>query len=207
MRLYDITHPLSSSTAAWPGDTRFTLEPTWQMTQGSSVNLSRVTLGLHNGTHTDAPFHYDQQGLRMEEVPLDRYLGQARLVALEGRAVITESDLACLDLTGADRLLVRTGSCPDYTRFHEGFTYFESGAIRYLAAKGIRLLGTDAYSVDAFDSTELPAHLACRASDILILENLNLAGVPPGDYDLIALPLKLQGADGSPVRAVLRARG
>ncbi len=204
MRLYDITHPLGNATAAWPGDTSFQYEPTWEMSKGSSVNLSKVTLGLHNGTHTDAPYHYDDNGQRMDQVPVDRYIGRARLVALEGRRVLTEADVASLDLGGVERLLIRTGSCPDPTRFNEQFTYFDPAAVRLLAAKGVRVLGTDAHSVDSFDSKDLPAHNACREGDILIMENLNLAGVPVGDYELIALPLKLVGADGSPVRAVLR---
>lgn len=204
MRLYDITHPLGNSTAAWPGDTTYHYEPTWQMSQGSAVNLSKVTLGLHNGTHTDAPYHYDDQGLRMDQVPVDRYIGPARVVALEGRPVLTETEMQSLDLNGVERLLIRTGSCPDPTRFNEGFTYLEPAAIAYLAARGVRLVGTDAHSVDAFDSKDLPAHNACRLGGILILENLNLVGVPVGDYELIALPLKLVGTDGSPVRAVLR---
>lgn len=207
MRLYDITHPLGNATAPWPGDTAFEYEPTWQIAQGSSVNLSKVTLGLHNGTHTDAPYHYDEQGLRMDQVPLHRYIGRARVVALEGRSVLSEVDMHSLDLTGVERLLIRTGSCPDPTCFNEAFTYLEPEAVRYLAAQGVRLLGTDAHSVDAFDSKDLQAHNACRESGMLILENLFLAGVPVGDYELIALPLKLVGADGSPVRAVLRGLG
>jgi arylformamidase len=205
MRLYDITHPLSVSTAHWPGDTPFNLAFTARLTQGESVNLSKVTLSPHNGTHADAPYHYDETGARMDQVEPERYIGPARLVALEGRRLIDVSDLASLGLAGVERLLVRTGSCPDPTRFHPDFTAFTAAAIRYLAEQGVRLLGTDAHSVDPMESKDLEAHHACGAAGILIVENLNLAGVPAGDYELIALPLKLVGADGSPIRAVLRA--
>jgi len=204
--LYDITHPLGNSSAPWPGDTAFTLDLTCKIADGAAVNISRLTLSPHNGTHADAPLHYDAAGVAMADVPPDRYIGPARLLALQARSAITRSDLAHLDLQGVTRLLVRTGSCPDPARFYPDFTYFEPDAVQYLGAQGVGLIGTDAHSMDPADSKDLPAHHACRRAGILILENLNLASVPPGDYELIALPLKLVGADGSPVRAVLRQR-
>lgn len=205
MRLYDITHPLHEATAHWPGDAPFRLEFTARLSQGDPVNLSALSLSPHNGTHADAPFHYDDQGAGMADVPLDRFIGPARFVALEGRDLIRRSDLERLDLAGVERLLIRTGSCPDYTRFNPGFTAFDPEAIRYLAGLGVRLIGTDAHSMDPMEGQGLSSHHACRKAGILILENLNLTAVPPGDYELIALPLRLVGADGSPVRAVLRA--
>lgn len=204
MRLYDITHPLCNATAHWPGDEPFHLEFTATLTAGSSVNLSRISLSPHNGTHVDAPYHYDDAGLHMDEVPLDRYIGPALLVALEGRALITEADVRALGLSGVERLLVRTGSYPDYTRFNPEFTAFAPEAIAYLAQAGVRLIGTDGHSMDPMNSKDLPSHRACGRAGILILENLNLANVPPGSHELIAFPLRLTGADGSPVRAVLR---
>lgn len=204
MKLHDITHPLGNSSTHWPGDTPFRLTPTAQMAQGSAVNLSEVTLCLHNGTHADAPFHYDNAGRTMAETPLEPFIGRARVIELIHRPAVTLADLQGLDLAGVERVLIRTGSCPDPTRFYEGFTYLEPEAIRYLGALGVKLVGTDAHSVDPFTSTDLPAHSACRETGLFILENLNLSGVEPGDYELIALPLKLVGGDGSPVRAVLR---
>ncbi|MFZ5817351.1 MAG: arylformamidase [Bacillota bacterium] len=204
MRLIDITHPLGAATAPWPGDTPCSVEPTARLDRGDSVNLSKITLSPHNGTHADAPFHYDQQGAFMAEVPIERYVGRARVVALEGRRSVTEADLRAIDLGGVERVLIRTGSCPDLSRFNPDFTYFEPEAVRYLASQGVRLLGTDAHSVDPGSSKDLPAHRACAEAGILILENLQLNDVAPGDYELIALPLKLEQADGSPVRAVLR---
>lgn len=204
MKLIDITHPLGVSTVEWPGDVPFSLEPTARIVQGDSVNLSRVTLSLHTGTHADAPFHYDDQGRCMADIPLERYVGRCRLVHLEGRRMITADDLRALNLGGVERVLIRTGSCPDLSRFHPDFTAMAPEAIEYLASIGVGLIGTDAHSVDPADSTDLPAHRACARTGLLILENLRLTGVEPGDYELIALPLKLERADGSPVRAVLR---
>lgn len=204
MKLIDITHPLGASTAEWPGDTPFTLEPTARISQGDAVNLSKVTLSPHNGTHADAPFHYDQQGAFMADLPLERYVGRCRLIALEGRRSVSEADLRAVDLDGVERVLIRTGSCPDLSRFNPDLTYLEPEAVRYLASVGVGLIGTDAHSVDPSESKELPAHRACAQAGILIIENLRLTDVEPGEYELIALPLKLERADGSPIRAVLR---
>lgn len=204
MKLWDITHPLTNSTAAWPGDTPYQFRLNWQIKEGSSVNVGHVTLSPHNGTHADAPYHYDDQGATMEQVDLSRYIGPALVVGLEGRTMIERADVEGLNLGGVERLLIRTGSCPDPNRFHHDFTAFAPEAIRYLAGQGIRLIGTDAHSVDPEESKELPAHHACRKAGMLILENLNLAEVPEGRYELIALPLKLAGADASPIRAILR---
>lgn len=203
-KLIDITHPLGTTTAPWPGDVPFSLEPTARLTEGDSVNLSKITFSPHNGTHADAPFHYDQQGAFTADLPLERYVGRAQLIALEGRRSVSEGDLRALSLTGAERVLMRTGSCPDPSRFNPEFTYIEPGAVRYLASQGVKLIGTDAHSVDPSDSKELPAHRACAETGTLILENLHLTGVEPGEYELIALPLKMERADGSPIRAALR---
>lgn len=204
MRIWDITHPLANSTAAWPGDTPYQFRLNWQIAAGSTVNVGHVMLSPHNGTHADAPYHYDDQGATMEQLDLARYIGPAQVVHLEGRRMIEVADLQALDLARTMRLLVRTGSCPDPSRFQTDFTAFAPAAIEYLAECGIHLIGTDAHSVDPAESKELPAHQACRAAGMLILENLNLAEVPEGRYELIALPLKLVGADASPIRAILR---
>ncbi|MDF2630948.1 MAG: arylformamidase [Symbiobacteriaceae bacterium] len=205
MKWYDISRPLHAATASWPGDEPFRLERTMALAVGESVNLSKISLSPHNGTHADAPYHFDDAGARMDEVPVERYIGPARVVALEGRELITLADVQRLDLAGVERLLVRTGSYPDYTRFNPNFTAFAAEAIAYLAEMGVRLIGTDAHSMDPMTSHDLPAHKACGRTGMLILENLDLAAVPPGDYELIALPLRLVGADGSPIRAVLRS--
>jgi arylformamidase len=204
MKLFDITHPLGPATTPWPEDTAFGIEQTVTIAAGAPVNVSRITLSPHNGTHADAPYHYDDAGLRMDEVPLAPFIGRARLVSLEGRPSIGAADLQGLNLTGVERLLIRTGSCPDLSRFNPGFTYLEADAVDLMAQQGIKLVGTDAHSVDEATSKDLPAHLACGRAGMMILENLNLTAVPPGDYELIALPLRLVGADGSPIRAILR---
>lgn len=202
--IYDITRPLSAATAPWPGDTPFRLEWTWTQAAGSSVNVSAITASPHVGTHADAPYHFDSAAPAMDAVDLAPYLGPCRVVALEGRPAIGLADLESLGLAGVQRLLVRTGSSPAAERFNPGFTWLAPDAAAYLAGLGLLLFGTDAPSVDPYDSTDLPAHRALGRGGVAILENLALEAVPPGDYELIALPLRLVGADASPVRAVLR---
>lgn len=207
MRLIDITHPLSERTATWPGDTPFSLTETARIARGAAVNLSVIRTSPHVGTHADAPLHYEERGAGMAELPLEPFVGPCLVVALEGRQAITVDDLRQLGLQlGLERLLVRTGSCPDLSRFYPDLTYFEPDAIHYLASLGVKLIGTDAHSVDPSESKDLPAHRACGQTGIFIVENLRLGEVEPGEYELIALPLKLEAADGSPVRAVLRTR-
>lgn len=203
--LHDITRPLAAGTAPWPGDTPFSLRWTWTQAAGAAVNVSAFTMSPHTGTHADAPYHCDAAAPGMDAVGLAPYLGPCRVADLSGRAAVTAADLGALDLTGVRRLLVRTGSNPAVDRFNPGFTWLEPVAAEVLAALGVMLFGTDAPSVDPYDSQDLPAHRALGRGRIAILENLWLDAVAPGDYELIALPLRLAGADAAPIRAVLRA--
>ena len=175
--------------------------------KGESVNVAALRMSAHTGTHADGPFHVDSDGIRIGAAPLAAYLGHATLLEVSGAEAL---DLALVEraLAGAvvERLLVRTGCWSDPDRFPEHFPAFTPAAAERLAAAGVRLVGTDAPSVDPFDSKTLDAHHAFGRAGIAILENLKLDGVPVGEYELIALPLRLEEADASPVRAALRAR-
>lgn len=209
-RLWDISRPVSPTTPVWPGDVPFRLGWTLRVADGASVNLGRLELSPHTGTHADAPRHSADEGTAMADVPLDAYLGPARLVeALGWRNAadvwITADDARrALAGEGCERVLFRTGCWTDPQRFPERFPAFHPEAAALLLNAGVRLLGTDAPSMDPFDSRDLPVHHALRHRGAANLENLLLDGVPEGTYELIALPLRLEGADGSPVRAVLR---
>ena len=206
MPVYDISRPLGPATEPWPGDTPLSLAWGMRLADGASCNVSAITLSPHVGTHADAPYHYSDQGAPMAAVALDPYLGPATVIDLPGRTCITAADLAPLLPAAARRVLLRTRDrAPrDPYAFDRGFTCLAPDAVALLAERGCRLVGTDAPSVDHLTSQDLPAHKACLAHNIYILENLELAHVPDGEYELIALPLRLEGADGSPVRAVLR---
>ncbi len=203
VRLYDITRPVSSALAGWPGDTPYAYEMLCRLEQGDSVNLGSLRLSPHTGTHLDAPFHYRDDGSTVGELDLHLYLGRAAVVGVEGRATIRREDIPAAFLP-VPRLLLRTGGWPNSAVFPQTIPVLAPDVPEWLREQGVTLLGLDVPSVDALDSKDLPIHHALGANGIAILEGLDLRGVPEGFYELIALPLRLEGADGSPVRAILR---
>lgn len=204
--LYDITRTISPTIAVWPGDTPFTLAHVMRLDEGSSVNLTTFTTTAHLGTHADAYYHYESAGAHPAGMPLDAYIGRARVVTVpkEDGPLLPE-DFRHVDLSQAERLLVHSAVSRLADReWPETFPYLSVELITWLAGLNIRLIGLDSPSVDAFTSTDLPCHHALNRHRMVNIELLQLDGVPDGDYELIALPLKLDGACGSPVRAVLR---
>lgn len=206
-RLYDISRELRAGMAVWPGDSPYELRPVLNRADGSSVNLTTLILSAHTGSHVDAPYHFTDDGPRMDEVDLSAYWGPAQVVTIARESGPLEpADFAGYDLGRAPRLLVHSAaSAGDPTVFPAAFVYPGPALADHLGVNGVVLYGTDAPSMDAADSTTLPGHNALRRNRIAILEGLDLTGVPDGLYELAALPLKIAGGDGSPVRAVLRA--
>lgn len=204
-RLYDISRPVAAGIPVWPGDAEYRTRWTLRRSEGSSVNVAEISLSAHTGTHADAPFHVDESGGRVSELPIGAFLGPARVVDVAGRSAIDLELVEGLLGTGAgDRLLFRTGCWREAGRFPEEFPAFEPAAARRLAEARVPLVGTDAPSVDPFEAKELRSHRALMDGGVAVLEGLLLDGVPEGRYELIALPLRLTEADASPVRAVLR---
>jgi arylformamidase len=204
--LYDITRFVSPSLAVWTGDTTYSVQQMLSLDAGSSVNLTTLNMTAHLGTHADAYYHYTKGGAFIGEMPLTAYIGKARVVTVNKRdGALTEEDFAHIDLNNAERLLIHSNvSHLPPNEFPTEFPYLTAELVRWFANFGIRLIGLDSPSVDAFDSTTLPSHHAIREHGMVNLEGLYLRDVPDGDYELIALPLKLDLACGSPVRAVLR---
>ncbi len=203
---YDITRTITPTTAVWPGDSPYAVAPTLQITAGASVNLTTLTLSPHTGTHIDAYFHYEQEGAHPATMPLDAYIGRARVVSVTKEdGPLLPTDFAHVDLVAAERLLIHSliSDLPD-DQWPARFPYLSVELITHLAGLGVRLIGLDSPSVDAFDSKDLPCHHALYRYKMTNIELLQLRGVPDGDYELIALPLKLDLACGSPVRAILR---
>lgn len=169
------------------------------------MNVAAFTATTHAGTHADAPLHYDPSGEDAASVDLSAYLGRCRVVDARGAgAVITTTFLAGRVSDPPPRLLLRTFDRFPHGRWVSDFTAVAAEAIDWLAGLGVRLIGVDSPSLDPESSKSMDAHLAVRAHGMSILEGLVLDEAPPGDYDLIALPLRLEGLDSSPVRAVLR---
>jgi arylformamidase len=220
--IYDLSPVIGPSLAVWPGDTPPSREILLDMRRGDHLTLSTLKSTVHVGAHADAPSHFSRDGESIEKRPLDLYLGPCRLVRIRAvrGAALQPADLAGVlvpraagslpppgDAHATDevtRLLIDTGSFPDPRSFNEDFAALSPALVDDLHARGVRLVGLDSPSVDLFASKDLSSHQALLRHDMAILEGLVLAHVPEGVYELIALPLPLAGADGSPVRAVLR---
>lgn len=207
--IYDITRLVTPSLPVWPGDTPFSAAHMMRLSDGAAVNLTTLTLSAHTGTHADAYYHFADGAAHPAAMPLEAYIGPARVISVTKRdGALVPADFAPGALANVERLLIHShvSDLPD-DQFAETFPYLSEALIAYLAAQGTRLIGLDSPSVDAFDSKDLPCHHALRAHKMVNLECLYLRGVPDGDYELVALPLKLDAACGSPVRAILRELG
>ncbi|HUH12177.1 MAG TPA: cyclase family protein [Longimicrobiales bacterium] len=203
MKLRDISQPLSAATAVWPGDQPVELAWTMRRERGDSVNVAAVTFSVHAGTHADGPLHVTDDGAGAGTLPLEAYIGPALVVDARGHERLDERALDGVPLEGVERLLFRTRERGDAAVFPERIAALSPALARRLAAGGLRLLGTDAPSVDPLDAKELTAHRVLAEAGVVHLENLVLDDVPPGRYTLVALPLRLLEADSAPVRAVL----
>ena len=208
-RILDISRPVRAGIPVWPGDTPFEYRRSWKIGGGCPVNVGQVTMSLHTGAHTDAPYHFDDAGAAIADVDLSKYLGPCVVVDARpaGRGLVPADLPAGTEaaLRGAPRLLVRMYAARP-TGFDEHLPHLTPEMADWLAARGVVLVGVDSDSMDAFDSKELAAHHRLASHGIAILEGIDLSSVTPGVYDLDALPLRLVGADASPVRAVLVTR-
>ncbi|PGS02146.1 MULTISPECIES: arylformamidase [Bacillus] len=200
----DISQPLNNDIATWPGDTPFSYEVSWAKEQSGSVNVGKLTMSIHTGTHIDAPFHFDNNGKRVLDLDVNVYVGKARIIDVSGIESIGAKELEKFPLDGVERLLLRTSSHGNAQEFPQVIPYLRADIAPFLSEKGIRLIGVDIPSVDPLDDKELAAHHQLFKYGIHILENVVLDHAQDGDYELIALPLALTDADGSPVRAVIR---
>lgn len=202
-RLLDISPRVSARIGVWPGDVPFRRIEALRLADGANIDLSSVTTTLHVGAHVDAPSHYVAAGASIDRRPLDLYFGPCQVisVALPRGARIRPADFDAP--VKAPRILFHTGSYPDPEVFTTDFNSLSPELVAYLATREVRLIGLDTPSVDPFDDRALEAHHALDRHDMANLEGIVLDQVPDGLYTLIALPLAIEGADASPVRAAL----
>ena len=212
MKVWDISRTLSNDFAEWPGDEPFHYRVTKEIAKGATVNLGAVTMSIHNGTHADARFHFDSKGASIEKAPLEVYLGRATVVDLvqsfsqsREKHLITLEDLRLHgeDIAATSRLLVKTDRWSDSTVFPEQIPVIAADVPAWLQKNGVKLLGLDLPSMDEIDSKSLQNHHALARAGIAIVESLDLSDVAPGIYNFAGLPLKIAGADGAPIRAIL----
>ena len=204
-RLWDISPPVREGAPVFPGDTPYRQQWAAQIAPGCPVNVSTLTLSPHVGAHADAPLHYDPQGAPVGALALEPYLGPCRVIHAIARGPLVTWEHLAHALGGLPpRVLVRTYERAPVDRWDPDLAAFAPDTIERLADAGVRLVGIDTASIDPAPSKTLDSHQAIRRRGLRVLENLVLDEVPEGDYELIALPLKLMTADASPVRAVLR---
>lgn len=202
-KIWDISQRLRPGLPVWPGDTAFSQERTWQMEEGSPVNVSAIRLSTHSGAHADAPLHYEPGAPDIASVDLAAYVGEC--LVIDARGVGAEIEVGDLPhLHDADRVLFRTFDEFPHDDWVGGTTAIAPETIEWLAVQGVKLVGIDGPSIDPQDSKEMRAHRTVLRHDIRVLEGLVLDGVEEGRYELIALPLPIVGGDASPVRAILR---
>jgi arylformamidase len=204
-RIWDISPPVHAGSPVFPGDAAYRQEWAATLGPGCPVNVSTLHLSPHTGAHADAPLHYDAQGAAAGALDLAPYLGHCRVIhAIGVRPLVQMSHLAHALHGLPPRVLVRTYERMPVDRWDPDLAAYAAEAVERLADLGVTLIGIDSASIDPADSKSLASHQVIRRRGLRVLENLVLDEVPEGDYELIALPLKLTTADASPVRAILR---
>ena len=204
-RLWDISPPVHAGSPTFPGDTPYQQQWVASYGPGCPVNVASLTLSPHIGAHADAPLHYDPQGCSVGALDLEPYLGPCRVIHAIGKGPLVEWEHIAHATHGVPpRVLVRTYARMPVDRWDQDLCAYAPATVERLADAGVRLVGIDTASIDPAPSKGLDSHQVIRRRNLRVLENLVLDHVPEGDYELIALPLKLMTADASPVRAVLR---
>jgi arylformamidase len=207
-KIIDVTVPLSAALPGYPGDPRFEMEPVSRIADGQPCNLARVSMGLHSGTHVDAPYHFLADGATVENLPLAVLMGKARVIELAVRDKIGRQDLEDFDLRDDIRVLLKTRMSGQLRQpgFQEDFVHLTPDAATYLVQAGIKLVGIDYLSVERFGSREFEVHHTLLSAGVVIIEGLDLSEAEPGEYEMTCLPLLVAGGDGAPARVVLRKR-
>lgn len=204
--LIDITTTIQSGMVHWPGDIDVTLKKSSSIKNGDDYNLTSLSMSAHTSTHMDAPLHFIDGGNHIAEIPLDAVIGPAKVIQIEDEKIISIDELSKHQISEGDRILFKTrNSEKDWGMrdFTEDYVHVSTDAAVYLAGKKIKTVGVDYLSVSGMDNG-VAVHKSLLGAGIWIIEGLALKNVEPGNYELICLPLKLAGSDGSPARAVLR---
>jgi arylformamidase len=206
----DISVPLRSAMVHWPSDPPVTIKLAEDMEHGDTANLSVISMGAHSGTHVDAPIHFIRQGMGVDRMPLDTMVGRARVVEIKDTESIKPEELFQHGIRRGERILFKTRNSSQVWQtdtFIEDFVFISDEAARFLAERGVRVVGVDYLSVGGFRRGGSYVHKTLLGGGVWIIEGLDLSRVSPGMYDLICLPLKLDRGDGAPARAILRPVG
>jgi arylformamidase len=206
MVLYDVTVPLRTGIVTFPGDPSFSMSPYFERKKGDPFDLALLSMGTHIGTHVDPPAHYLDGGATVDQIPLDTLIGEAFILDMRGRKTIDANDIDKSFPPDARRVLFKTDNGPLLFKneFHEDYVSLTEKGARFLAEKGVCLVGTDYLSIERYKNSGAPVHKTLLKTGALIVEGLNLMDIPAGRYEIFCLPLLIQGADGAPARVILR---
>jgi arylformamidase len=208
MKIFDVTVPIKNFMPVWPGDPQVENRLVSSIEKGEEANVTNIQMSAHTGTHIDAPKHYIKSGTAIEGLSLTTLLGEVEVVEID----FQNSQIDALTLIKVNRnewsqrVLFKTNNSnlrlleKDY--FNQNFTALLPDAAEYLVQKGVKLVGIDYLSIAPFENGS-DTHIILLENDVVVLEGLNLADISPGIYELIALPILLEGADGSPARVLL----
>ena len=205
----DVSVALRSGMVHWPDDPEVVIELERSLEGGDHVNVSKLSMGSHTGTHMDAPLHFFTDGTGLDELDFDTTIGPARVIGIEDPHEITTTELDHHEINEGERVLFKTRNSPhawNREGFVEDFVYIPAGTARYLADKRVKLVGVDYLSVGGYKKDGVDTHRALLGAGIFIIEGLDLSPAEPGDYDLVCLPVKVEHSDGAPARVLLRPR-
>jgi arylformamidase len=209
MKFHDVSVLISEDLPVWPGDPGISMTLASSLDKGNDANVTRLAMGVHTGTHIDAPFHFESNGKSIDQLPIDALIGSCQVFDLPGiKGGIGPNDLKKLNFQGAARILFKTRNSiwwkTDERKFQKDFVYITEEGASFLIDQGVKLVGIDYLSVEKFESSDYATHHLLLRNQVVIIEGLNLSDISSGEYELIALPLRLKGADGSPARVILR---
>jgi arylformamidase len=203
----DVSVPLRTGMVHWPDNPPVRIERAMDLEHGDAATVSSMAMGVHTGTHMDAPVHFQRGGVGIDQMPLEATLGLARVVEIQDPVSIKRAELEAAGLQPGERILFRTRNserCWKTDDFVEDFVFISQEAARYLVERGVRTVGVDYLSVGGFREDAEATHLALLQGGVWLIEGLNLSPVRAGNYELVCLPLRIAGGDGAPARAVLR---
>src|SRR4029079_5524426 len=205
--IYDVSVPIANGMHVWPSDPPLKLTPQGHLSRDHShtIHVTTIEMGSHTGTHIDAPFHFVEGGRKLDEIPLKDLVGPVSVIQVTGVPSITREHLKSLSWKNVDRVFFKTDNSEHWNDgvFFERFVYLEPEAAEFLVQRNLRVVGIDYLSIDPYKSEKHPTHFVLLGRNVIIIEGLNLSRVPPGRYQMVALPLNLQGADGAPTRVII----
>jgi arylformamidase len=207
--IYDASVPITNTMLVWPSDPSVKLTPKPHQSRDKihRVQVTNIEMGSHTGTHIDAPWHFIDDGTRLNEIPLETLVGMAVVVEIPNASSIGKLEVKNLACEGVERILFKTENSKHWTdgKFYEQFVYLEPEAAQVLVDRGVKLVGIDYLSIDEYKSEKHPTHFTLLGRNVVIVEGLNLSRVTPGNYQMTALPLNLQDVDGAPTRVILQS--